>query len=130
MLSPLVASARIFVVSSVVLVAGHASMPFPPTRQTHGKNITCGNEGCNAGCFESACLWYQVGCMVGCDTCSLDGKEMWPTPESVHCKRNGTPVAPGKTPFSKKTLQAPRSGTAEAIGLNMDFRIGTKNMSI
>ena len=72
MLSPLVASARIFVVSSVVLVAGHASMPFPPTRQTHGKNITCGNEGCNAGCFESACLWYQVGCMVGCLATNCD----------------------------------------------------------
>ena len=36
----------------------------------HGKPIECYNkssgEVCNAGCSHSSCLWYQVGCMVGC----------------------------------------------------------------
>ena len=41
------------------------------------------------------CLWYAVGCMVGCDSCSLEGKEMWPTPAHVDCKPGFWRVPPG-----------------------------------
>jgi len=107
--------------SALALAAGHASMAVPPPRSMNGKPIDCkktlfGQE-CNAGCTEDNCLWYQVGCLVGCDDCSLDGKEMYPTPYAVHCKVNGTPVAEGPTPFP-----VPRTLPKEALTWNMDVK--------
>ena len=84
-----------FPLKSLVLLSlvggaySHASMAVPPPRSMHGKPIHCyhkeGKEHCNAGCTEQNCLWYQVGCMVGCDSCLLEGKSMWPTPADVRC---------------------------------------------
>ena len=91
--------------------SAHAAMSLPPPRTMHGKPIDCYNkssgEVCNAGCSHSSCLWYQVGCMVGCDECSLEGKGMYPTPHDVQCKRGGAPVPKGDTPFPiPRTLPA------------------------
>ena len=81
--------------------SAHAAMSLPPPRTMHGKPIECYNkssgEVCNAGCSHSSCLWYQVGCMVGCDECSLEGKGMYPTPHDVQCKRGGAPVPKGSS---------------------------------
>ncbi|EOD31321.1 hypothetical protein EMIHUDRAFT_232105 [Emiliania huxleyi CCMP1516] len=104
------------------LIAGHGSMAVPPPRGMHGRPIECftkkgGKRYCNAGCPEENCLWYQVGCMVGCDDCSLEGKQMWPTPADVQCKRNGSLVPPGKTPFP-----IPRTVPAEARSWNLKLR--------
>ena len=112
---------RLLIASFAASVAGHASMAVPPPRAMHGKPIACGpnpktgEQSCDAGCTEQACLWYQVGCMVGCDTCSLTGKEMWPTPEHVQCTQNGTAVPPGKTPF-----KIPRTVPAHARSWNIE----------
>ncbi len=103
------------------LALGHASMSLPPPRGMHGKPIECvekkGYKWCDAGCTEQNCLWYAVGCMVGCDSCSLEGKEMWPTPAHVSCKRNGTAVPPGKTPFP-----VPRTVPAAARTWNIETK--------
>jgi len=107
------------VLQFATLVSAHGSMGTPPSRNMHGLPPKCINKGgkkyCDAGCSHEACLWYQVGCMVGCDECSLDGKEMWPTPAHVSCKRNGSLVPPGKTPFP-----VPRTVPPAARTWNMD----------
>ena len=81
--------------SLIAYAAAHAALMTPATRAMHGKPI----EGYDVGCSGESCPGYQVGCMVGCDECSLQGKEMWPTPQRVSCKINGTAVPAGKTPF-------------------------------
>jgi len=103
------------------LVASHATLGALPTRNMHGDTAydSCvdkrGSTYCDAGCNGDACLWYQVGCLVGCDECSLDGKEMWPTPASVQCARNGTAVPEGREPFP-----SPRTVPAEARSWNIE----------
>ena len=89
--------------SALGLVASHGSLSLPPPRAMHGKPVECHHKAkgtyCNAGCTEDACLWYQVGCMVGCDECSLEGKSLYPTPYDVNCSRSGVPVRAGPTPY-------------------------------
>ena len=112
-------------------VLAHASMALPPPRAMHGKPIDCNGTSknppyakqCNAGCTEQNCLWYQVGCMVGCDTCSLEGKEMWPEPSHVQCTRNGTLVPPGKTPYPvpRTVPSAARTWNIETKSVAGDF---------
>lgn len=51
-------------------------------------------EYCGLGCVGEACLWYQIGCFVGCGTCSLVGKDLYPTAADLAAAGNCEPIAP------------------------------------
>lgn len=90
---------------------GHGGMVFPEPRNAAGQKpwgptnkcnsqspySTAGfypGEYCGLGCVGDSCLWYQIGCFVGCGTCSMTGKDLYPTPQDLeqagHCK----PITP------------------------------------
>lgn len=85
-------------------------MLFPVPRSSHGNDpagtsTTCGSshpysqagsagQYCGLGCVGDACLWYQIGCFVGCPKCSYSGKDLYVTPEDLQRAGNCTPIAP------------------------------------
>jgi hypothetical protein len=103
-------------VSSILLVAtmtagayGHGAMVFPAPRSAHNQTYDEGNtcdsanpystagsvgEYCGVGCLGDACLYYQIGCYAGCPTCSLVGKDLYPTAADLAIAGNCTPIAP------------------------------------
>ena len=65
-------------------------------------------EYCGVGCLGEACLYYQIGCYAGCPTCSLTGKDLYPTQHDLdladHCK----PIEPtlgGGDPAHERELR-------------------------
>jgi hypothetical protein len=50
-------------------------------------------EYCGLGCVGDTCLWYQIGCFVGCGTCSMTGKDLYPTPEDLSKAGQCKPIA-------------------------------------
>ena len=58
-------------------------MNTPPTRAANGADFDPADP---ASCFMTdpgACLWYNVGCMNGCDECSLEGKVLYIEPSDI-----------------------------------------------
>jgi len=77
------------------------TMGNPPTGIGNG-------EYCGVGCIGEACLYYQIGCYAGCATCSLWGKDLYPTQADLdkadHCK----PIEPtlgGGDPAHERELR-------------------------
>lgn len=118
--------ARLVLLPAVVL--GHGAMVFPAPRSAHNQSLDehnrCGasdpysktgastglgdGEYCGVGCLGEACLYYQIGCYAGCPTCSLEGKDLYPTPTDLekadHCK----PIEPtlgGGDPAHERQLR-------------------------
>lgn len=58
--------------------AGHGAMNTPKPRNQGAGSVTDIKE--NPGCAGDACLWYSVGCFIGCDACTGIGKELYPSP--------------------------------------------------
>lgn len=79
----------------------HGSMNIPRPRASQGMDhagsfpMFVGGE--KSQCAGDACLWYQVGCYIGCDHCSCLNKEMYPTPqEDGNCTNPSEPTLPLK----------------------------------
>jgi hypothetical protein len=51
-------------------------------------------EYCGLGCLGEACLYYQIGCYAGCPTCSLVGKDLYPTEADLVKADFCKPMAP------------------------------------
>lgn len=89
------------------LAHGHGGMITPVPRNAAGQKVWSKSNQCNSntpysqagyspgeycgvGCVGDSCLWYQIGCFVGCGTCSMTGKDLYPTPGDLdkagHCK--------------------------------------------
>jgi len=104
---------------------GHGGMINPAPRNAAGQKVwstsnKCGSsspystagyypgEYCGVGCVGDSCLWYQIGCFVGCGTCSMTGKDLYPTQQDFdkagHCK----PIA--ATNNNKATIGYNRDG--------------------
>ena len=91
-------------------VAGHGAMVSPAPRSAHKQTLDdankCGSsnpysttgiyagEYCGLGCLGDACLYYQVGCFAGCGTCSLTGKDLYPTASDLQKAGNCKPIEP------------------------------------
>jgi hypothetical protein len=90
--------------------SGHGAMLSPAPRSAHGQTLDAANkcgssnpystaglrkgEYCGNGCLGDACLYYQVGCFAGCATCSLTGKDLYPTASDLAKAGNCKPIAP------------------------------------
>lgn len=102
---------RITILAAVAaVVAGHGAMVTPAPRAAHNQTLdernlchapnpysTAGRypgEYCGVGCLGDACLYYQVGCFAGCGTCSLTGKDLYPTAADLQKAGNCKPIAP------------------------------------
>jgi len=103
----------LMIVALVVLVtgaAGHGAMVSPAPRSSHNQTYDdrnkCGSttpysttgmrkgEYCGIGCLGDACLYYQIGCFAGCPTCSLQGKDLYPTASDFAAANNCKPIEP------------------------------------
>lgn len=74
---------KLTLVSSFVTgVAAHGSMSHPRPRNAYSSPATHPSSGGDKSCVGDACYWYQVGCHIGCPSCSLEGKDLYPSP---HC---------------------------------------------
>ena len=51
-------------------------------------------EYCGVGCLGEACLYYQIGCYAGCPTCSLTGKDLYPTSADLRLADHCEPIEP------------------------------------
>ena len=108
--------------------AGHGAMVFPAPRSAHNQTLDernrCGakdpysktgsstglgdGEYCGVGCLGEACLYYQIGCYAGCPTCSLTGKDLYPTAEDLKLADNCVPIEPtlgGGDPVHERELR-------------------------
>lgn len=97
-------------VAGITGVAGHGAMISPAPRSAHGQTLDAANkcgsanpyskaglrpgEYCGNGCLGDACLYYQVGCYAGCGTCSLTGKDLYPTAADLAKAGNCKPIEP------------------------------------
>ena len=75
-------------------VDAHGSMNLPLSRASQGMAIDPADP---AACFltdPGSCLWYNVGCMSGCDSCSLEGKILYIEPSDVGCEAPLKPQIP------------------------------------
>lgn len=89
----------LFLFLFVVGVSSHGMMniPMPRAAQAMGKSpsfpmFVGGNK---SQCVGDGCLWYQVGCYIGCPSCSCKNKEMYPTPEAdAKCTNYIEPTLP------------------------------------
>ena len=90
------------------------SQVFPPPRSAHNQTLDehnrCGSsdpysktgastglgdgEYCGIGCLGEACLYYQIGCFAGCGTCSLRGKDLYPTQADLDAAGMCKPISP------------------------------------
>jgi hypothetical protein len=89
---------------------GHGAMVSPVPRSSHNQTLddrnSCGaknpystagiypGEYCGVGCMGDSCLYYQVGCFAGCPTCSLAGKDLYPTSSDLALAGNCKPIKP------------------------------------
>ena len=73
-----------------------------PTRKLIIARSPPTENSCGIGCLGEACLYYQIGCYAGCGTCSLTGKDLYPTQADLdladHCKPIEPTLGEG-TPF-------------------------------
>jgi len=70
---------------ATVLIAGasaHGSMTYPKPRNAYSSPATNPSSGGDKSCTGDACYWYHVGCHIGCSSCTLEGKDLYPGP---HC---------------------------------------------
>jgi len=77
------------------------TMGNPPTGLGNG-------EYCGIGCLGEACLYYQIGCYAGCPTCSLYGKDLYPTPADLKAADSCVPIEPtlgGGDPVHERELR-------------------------
>jgi len=58
---------------------GHGSMNLPRPRNA-GASAVHPSTGQDQSCIGDACYWYQVGCYIGCPSCSNEGKSLYPQP--------------------------------------------------
>ena len=106
-------------------VMGHGSMVYPKPRSSHGQTLDernrCGakdpyskaglgggGEYCGIGCMGDACLYYQIGCYAGCGTCSLWGKDLYPTEADFKLADDCHPMEPtlgGGDPAHERELR-------------------------
>ena len=90
------------------LAAGHGAMGTPAPRamrglrldgadcdpgdygkQTNGKGD---KKGCSTACLGEACMWFNDGCVIGCDTCANSGTYgIYGQFKEEGCKTNGVP---------------------------------------
>jgi len=112
----------------VPLAAGHGAMVFPQPRSAHNQTLDehnrCGaadpysktgsstglgdGEYCGVGCLGEACLYYQIGCYAGCPTCSLTGKDLYPTQADLNLADHCKPIEPtlgGGDPAHERELR-------------------------
>jgi len=65
-------------------VAAHGSMTHPRPRNAYSEPGNEPSHGADLSCLGDACFWYQVGCHIGCPTCTMTGKSLYPGP---HCTK-------------------------------------------
>eukprot|EP00746_Dinoflagellata_sp_MGD_P138874 gnl/MRDRNA2_/MRDRNA2_72440_c0_seq2.p1 gnl/MRDRNA2_/MRDRNA2_72440_c0~~gnl/MRDRNA2_/MRDRNA2_72440_c0_seq2.p1 ORF type:complete len:471 (-),score=58.66 gnl/MRDRNA2_/MRDRNA2_72440_c0_seq2:245-1612(-) len=58
---------------------GHGAMNLPRPRN-QGNQSVHPSPGQDRSCIGDACYWYHVGCNIGCETCSSEGKQLYPAP--------------------------------------------------
>jgi hypothetical protein len=103
-------------------------MVFPAPRSAHNQTLDehnkCGaadpysktgsstglgdGEYCGVGCLGEACLYYQIGCYAGCPTCSLTGKDLYPTSADLRLADHCEPIEPtlgGGDPAHERELR-------------------------
>lgn len=68
--------------SLVVGAVSHGAMTHPRPRNAYSSPANEPSHGSDLSCIGDACFWYQVGCHIGCPSCTLVGKELYPAP---HC---------------------------------------------
>merc|ERR1719281_2048551 len=61
------------------LSAGHGAMNLPRPRNA-GNSSVHPSPGHDKSCVGDSCYWYQVGCFIGCEECSMEGKQLYPQP--------------------------------------------------
>lgn len=125
----------LLVATGVVGVAGHGAMINPAPRSAHGQTLDAANkcgssnpyskagryagEYCGNGCLGDACLYYQVGCYVGCGTCALTGKDLYPTAADLARAGNCKPIEPtlgGGDPAHERELRTHNIDNLSAMG--------------
>jgi len=55
-----------------------------PKPRNQGQSAVHPSPGQDRSCLGDACYWYQVGCFIGCESCSSTGKELYPKPVCAH----------------------------------------------
>merc|ERR1712060_751337 len=56
----------------------------PRPRNAYSSPATNPSGSGDKSCVGDACYWYQVGCHIGCPSCTLEGKSLYPGP---HCTK-------------------------------------------
>jgi hypothetical protein len=127
--------------AGVIGVAGHGAMVSPAPRSAHNQTLDAANkcgskdpysktgsktglpdgEYCGLGCLGEACLYYQIGCYAGCPTCSLYGKDLYPTAADLVRADNCVPIEPtlgGGDPAHEREL---RTNNVDGLSLRGDW---------
>merc|ERR1712070_1162376 len=76
-------------------------------------------EYAGVGCIGEACLYYQIGCFQGCATCSLEGKDLYPTQADLHsagCREPPAPTLGGGDPVKEHALRTHNIDDASPMG--------------
>jgi hypothetical protein len=125
--------------SAPLLIAGHGAMVYPPPRSAHNQTLDARNrcgasdpysktnsqtslgdgEYCGIGCLGEACLYYQIGCYAGCGTCSLTGKDLYPTQADLDLANNCKPIEPtlgGGDPVHERELRTHNVDSSSSMG--------------
>lgn len=71
--------------SLVVGASAHGAMTHPRPRNAYSSPGAHPSASGDLSCAGDACYWYQVGCHIGCPTCTLTGKDLYPSP---HCSKD------------------------------------------
>eukprot|EP00664_Eupelagonemidae_sp_cell27_P002322 gene2322-7029_t len=78
-----------------------------------------GAGGSFPGCAGDACLWYSVGCFIGCPACSSTGKDMYATPATNGDDGHGGPCAHPMEPTNNNATQ--RTNNVEMKSIRGDW---------
>jgi len=59
----------------------------------YGKNAQKSHNGCQVGCLGEACMWFNDGCVIGCDKCANNGVYgLYGTFKEEGCTTSGVPT--------------------------------------
>lgn len=89
----------VLILAFISYVSAHGMMnnPLPRASQNmdHAPSFPMFVGGKHSQCVGDGCLWYQVGCYIGCPNCSCKNKEMYPTPKAdANCDNPSEPTLP------------------------------------
>jgi len=65
--------------------SAHGAMTHPRPRNAYSSPANEPSSGFDKSCVGDACFWYQVGCHIGCQSCTLTGKDLYPL---AHCSKS------------------------------------------